>query len=52
VIADYQPQVTILLGDNVYADIIEGRLRPATPEHRTSAELDFSGASIRDDWSG
>ncbi len=37
VIADYQPQVTILLGDNVYADNIGGRLQPATPERISAA---------------
>lgn len=31
-IADYQADWLLLLGDNIYADIVEGRLKPATPE--------------------
>ncbi len=31
-IADYQPDWLLLLGDNIYADVVEGRLKPATPE--------------------
>jgi alkaline phosphatase D len=37
VIADYKPQVTVLLGDNVYADSIGGRSEPATPERIAEA---------------
>ncbi len=37
VIADYQPQVTVLLGDNVYADSVGGRSEPATPERIAEA---------------
>ncbi|HBJ38197.1 MAG TPA: phosphodiesterase [Planctomycetaceae bacterium] len=31
-IADYKPDWLLLLGDNIYADVVEGRLKPATPE--------------------
>jgi alkaline phosphatase D len=31
-IADYQPDLLLLLGDNVYADIVNGRLKSSTPE--------------------
>jgi len=31
-IHDYQPDLLLLLGDNVYADILDGRLSPSTPE--------------------
>lgn len=37
VIADYRPQVTVLLGDNIYADNIGGRSEPATPERISAA---------------
>lgn len=36
-IADYQPQWLLLLGDNIYADVVEGRLKPATPERIAAA---------------
>lgn len=31
-IADSRPELLLLLGDNIYADIVDGRLKPATPE--------------------
>ncbi len=31
-IADYQPDLLLLLGDNIYADLVDGRLKPATPQ--------------------
>jgi len=31
-IADYRPDWLLLLGDNIYADVVDGRLKPATPE--------------------
>lgn len=31
-IADYQPDWLLLLGDNIYADVVAGRLKPATPQ--------------------
>lgn len=31
-IADYQPDLLLLLGDNIYADVVESRLVPATPD--------------------
>jgi alkaline phosphatase D len=37
VMAAYQPQVTVLLGDNVYADNLGGRQSPATPERIAAA---------------
>ncbi|MBL8890788.1 MAG: alkaline phosphatase family protein [Planctomycetaceae bacterium] len=36
-IADYQPELMILLGDNVYADNLDGRSVPATPERISAA---------------
>lgn len=30
-IADYRPDMLLLLGDNIYADVLEGRLVPSTP---------------------
>lgn len=36
-IADYQPELTLLLGDNVYADILDGRMKPATPQRIADA---------------
>lgn len=30
-IGDYQPDLLLLLGDTVYADVLDGRLTPATP---------------------
>lgn len=36
-IADYQPDWLLLLGDNIYADVVEGRLKPATPERIAEA---------------
>jgi alkaline phosphatase D len=32
VIADYRPDQLLLLGDNIYADVVDGKLKPATPE--------------------
>ncbi len=29
--ADYQPELLLLLGDNIYADVVEGKLVPSTP---------------------
>lgn len=37
VMADYRPQLTLLLGDNVYADQLNGRMQPATPERIVAA---------------
>ena len=31
-IADFQPELLLLLGDNIYADVVESRLVPATPD--------------------
>ena len=36
-IADANPDLLLLLGDNIYADIVDGRLRPATPERIAEA---------------
>lgn len=36
-IANYKPELTILLGDNVYADNLDGRSVPATPERIAAA---------------
>jgi alkaline phosphatase D len=35
--ADYDPQILVLLGDNVYADNVNGRMQPATPERIAAA---------------
>jgi alkaline phosphatase D len=37
VMADYRPQLTLLLGDNVYADQLNGRMQPATPDRIVAA---------------
>lgn len=29
-IADYRPELMLMLGDNIYADLVDGRLQPAT----------------------
>lgn len=31
-ISNYQPDWLLLLGDNIYADVVEGRMKPATPD--------------------
>lgn len=31
-VAEYKPELLLLLGDNIYADVVEGRLVPSTPE--------------------
>lgn len=36
-IADYRPDWLLLLGDNIYADVVDGRLKPATPERIQAA---------------
>lgn len=36
-IADYRPELLLLLGDNIYADVVDGRLKPATPERIAEA---------------
>ena len=37
---EYQPELLLLLGDNVYADVVDGRLVPSTPERiREAYEL-------------
>ncbi len=36
-IADYDPQWLLLLGDNIYADVVDGRLKPSTPERIAAA---------------
>jgi alkaline phosphatase D len=36
-IADYQPDRLLLLGDNIYADLVGGQLKPATPERIAAA---------------
>jgi alkaline phosphatase D len=35
--ADYRPDRLLLLGDNIYADLVDGQLKPATPERIASA---------------
>ncbi len=37
---EYQPELLLLLGDNIYADVVDGRLVPSTPERiRAAYEL-------------
>ncbi|XZE54730.1 alkaline phosphatase D family protein [Planctomycetaceae bacterium SH139] len=36
-IADYDPDLLLLLGDNIYADLVDGKLKPATPERITES---------------
>ena len=36
-IANYKPDRLLLLGDNIYADLVEGQLKPATPERIAGA---------------
>nr|MCU0714387.1 hypothetical protein [Pirellula sp.] len=36
-IADYKPDRLLLLGDNIYSDLVDGQLKPATPERIASA---------------
>jgi alkaline phosphatase D len=36
-IAEYRPDLLVLLGDNVYADLEDGRLKPSTPERIAAA---------------
>lgn len=36
-IDDYRPDLLLLLGDNIYADLVDGRLKPATPERIAEA---------------
>lgn len=40
-IADYDPDLMILLGDNIYSDLVEGELKPATPERIAEAYQRF-----------
>lgn len=47
----YQPELLLLLGDNIYADVVDGRLVPSTPERiREAYEIlakDEGFASLR-----
>jgi alkaline phosphatase D len=36
-IASYRPDRLLLLGDNIYADLVDGQLKPATPERIAAA---------------
>jgi alkaline phosphatase D len=36
-VSEYQADLLLLLGDNVYADIVDGRLKPSTPERIAQA---------------
>lgn len=40
-IADYRPDRLLLLGDNIYADLVDGQLKPATPDRIASAYADL-----------
>ena len=41
-IADFRPDWLLLLGDNIYADVVDGRLKPSTPQ-RIAAAYDELG---------
>ncbi|MEM8733887.1 MAG: alkaline phosphatase D family protein [Planctomycetota bacterium] len=36
-IGDYSPELLLLLGDNIYADLVDGRLKPSTPNRIAEA---------------
>lgn len=40
-IADYRPDRLLLLGDNIYADLVDGQLKPATPDRIAAAYADL-----------
>jgi len=44
-IAAAAPDLLILLGDNVYADLVDGRLKPSTPERIAAAYAQLSAVS-------
>lgn len=40
-IANYRPDRLLLLGDNIYSDLVDSQLKPATPERIASAYADL-----------
>lgn len=42
-IGGFEPQRLVLLGDNIYADLVDGKLKPATPERIAAAYRALKG---------
>jgi alkaline phosphatase D len=42
-IRNTNPDLLLLIGDNVYADVVDGRLKPSTPERIEAAYADLQG---------